>query len=335
MSENDNRSVMLPRVLEALHAHQSFLLTSHEYVDGDGTGSEVALAAGLEAIGKRVRVVNNEPLSPRYAFLDPNGRCATYDSETFPSILAASEVVVVLDNNAWSRLKHLEAPLRAVDRPVICIDHHRWTQPFSDLHLVNVDAASTGEIVFDILRELGVAMTQEIATAIYTTLCTDTGWFKFSNTTRRTFEICAELMPYGIDPEQINAEVNYKDSVDLKRLLARVLDGMQVECGGRFAWAAVSRAMRAGVSVDLQETDSFIDHLRNIDGVLMTAVIKELRSGGVKVSLRSRGAASALAVARALGGGGHHHAAGTTLKTSLERAIDLVRAEVKKQMPEA
>lgn len=326
-----NRETMMPKVLDLLRREHEILITSHEFADGDGIGSEIALGLGLIALGKRVRIINNESVSLRYRFLDKAGLIAAIDSNSFPSILSGTKVVVVVDNNSWPRLKHLEAHVKASDAVKVCIDHHVVYRPFSDHHLFDRNAASTGEIVYDILKALGAPIDREIATAVYTTLCTDTGWFRHSNTTRRTFELAAELVGYGIEPEAIYAEVNYKESRNVKKLLARVLDAIQVEFAGRYAWSQVSRAMRADIELDLADTENYIDHFRDIDGVKIAAIFKETRMGGIKISLRSRPPFSAHQVAKALGGGGHVHASGVTLDTTLEKAIELVRAEVAKQ----
>lgn len=331
-SPRSNKGTMLPRILDTIRAHSSFLVTSHEFADGDGVGSEIALYYGLTALGKRVRVINNEPLNERYRFLDPEGVAQCFEQATFPAQFSGAKAVIVVDNNSWPRLKHLEAHIKASGLPVICLDHHVVVKPFSDLHLYDLDATSSGEVVYEVLKALGAPIGRTAAQAIFTTLCTDSGWFRHSNTTRRTFENCAELMGHGLDPEAIYAEINHRESPELKRLLAKVLEEIRVEHGGVYAYTVVRREHRREPFIDLVETDGFIDHVRTIKGVLLCAVFKEMRSGGVKISLRSREPFASHNVALALGGGGHKHASGVTLKAELEPTIALVSGLVAKEV---
>ena len=325
----DNRAEMLPRVREVLNDARSFLVTGHENVDGDSSGCEVALQRGLESLGKTVRVVNNEELMPRYAFLDPEGRCEVFEKKRFDAILEDTDVVIVVDNNSWPRLAALREPVTASGLPVVCLDHHRFLEPFSDLHLYDVNAAATGEIVYDLLLDAGAEIDPMCAQALHTTLCSDTGWFRYSNTTARTFEIAADLLRRGAVPDRINTEVNYRETPAMRRVLARVWEDTRLEFDGAFAWTWVSQATVRRHGIPMGETEGFIDRVRNMLGVKITAFMREQKSGGVRVSLRSRDECHCLDAARTLGGGGHLHAAGATLDCSLEQAKKIVPAAVR------
>lgn len=325
----DNREKMLPRVLEAMRAASTFLVTGHELVDGDSTGCEVALQRGLETIGKTVHVVNNEPLMARFAFLDPEGRCEVATPARLAEILGEVDAVVVVDNNSWRRLAALREPVASSGVPVICLDHHRFEEPFCDLHLYDVASAATGEIIYDVLLALGAEIDAGCAQALHTSICTDTGWFRYSNTTARTFDVAADLLRRGAVPDRINTEVNYRETPALRRVLSRVWDDTRLEFDGAFAWSWIAQSTVRRHGVGMAETDDFIDRVRNLLGVKVTALMKEMADGSVRVSLRSRDECHCLDAARRLGGGGHLHASGVSLDCGLDRAKKIVPEAVR------
>ncbi len=332
MSEQNNRPQMMGAVVEAIREGQTFLLTGHEFVDGDATGSEIALYHGLHRMGREVRIINNDPLMSRYRFLDPDGLCEVYDSATHDAYINTVDVIVVVDNNSWSRLDRLEEPLKAAGGTKVCIDHHLVSDPFCDLHVYDTGAAATGELIYEVLLALDAKIDRLVADALYTAIATDTGWFRFSNTTDRTFQICSDLTRAGMEPHVINEAVNFNNTPELKALLSVFLRGLSVDAGGVFAFASVTQEMLRDTSVSLIETDEFIEYVRDIRGASMAALLKEQRSGQVKISLRSRGEYSAHAIATELGGGGHRHASGASHPGPLSAAIDRVKELVALQV---
>ncbi|MEE9392439.1 MAG: DHH family phosphoesterase [Planctomycetota bacterium] len=327
MNDNDrqsNRSTMFEEVLTVLNAGQRFVVTGHEMVDGDSTGCELALHYGLKSLGKTVEIVNNETIMDRYQFLDPEGHCGVFDAAAFSRQLEAADAMIVVDNNSWSRLRDLEPAARAFEKPVICIDHHRVSEPFSAWHLYDTAAAATGELVFDLLKALGATIDAAAAEALFVALTADTGWFRYSNTTRRSFDIARELVDCGADPDRVNRETNYQETLELRRLMGRLWNGVQTACNGKVAWGVLSQEMVRAEGVRMKDTDGFIDELRTLKGVGIVALIKELANGEIKLSLRSSPPYSAHAVATQLGGGGHRHASGATLKGPLAEAVERV-----------
>lgn len=331
MSQQNNKPEMMTPVVQAMRDGSSFLLTGHEFVDGDSTGSEIALHKGLTRMGKNVRIINNDPLMNRYRFLDPNGLCEVYDPIKHDAFIESVDVIVVVDNNSWSRLDRLESPLKNSPAVKICVDHHLVAEPFCPLHVYDTGAAATGELIYEVLLLLGATIDRCVAEALYTAIATDTGWFRFSNTTARTFEICRDLTDAGMRPDFINESVNFNNTPELKSLLSVFLKGLNVELEGVFAWATVTQEMIGDTSISLIETDEFIEYVRDIRGAELAALFKEQRSGAVKISLRSRGSYSAHSVATALGGGGHKHASGASHPGPLSAAIEAVRVLAKEQ----
>jgi phosphoesterase RecJ-like protein len=334
MSEQNNRPEMMGRVVQAIQDGQSFLLTGHEFVDGDSTGSEVALYHGLTRMGRDVRIINNDPLMGRYGFLDPDGLCEVYDPAQHDAYIESVDVIIVVDNNSWSRLVRLEDPLKNAAGVKVCIDHHLVSNPFCDLHVYDTGAAATGELIYEVLLALDATIDRPIADALYTAIATDTGWFRFSNTTARTFEICRDLTHAGMEPHVINEAINFNNTPELKALLSVFLRGVAVDLGGALAVGSVTQEMIRGSSVSLIETDEFIEFVRDIRGASVAALFKEQRSGVVKISLRSRGEYSAHVVATAMGGGGHRHASGASHPGPIADAISEVTRLVAQQVDE-
>ena len=319
-----NRETMFESVLEILNEGTRFVVTGHEMVDGDSTGCELALFYGLKSLGKTVDIVNNETIMDRYQFLDPDEHCGVFDAKTFEEQLDRADAMIVVDNNSWARLKNLEPGARAFDKPVICIDHHRVFEPFSNWHLYDTGAAATGEMVFDLLKALGAEIDSRAAEALFVSLTADTGWFRYSNTSRRSFDIARELVDCGADPDRVNRETNYQETLELRRLMGRVWNEVQTTANGKLAWAVLSHEMVQSEGVRMKDTDGFIDELRALKGLGIVALIKELANGEIKVSLRSSPPYSAHAVATQLGGGGHRHASGATMAGPLAEAVERV-----------
>lgn len=322
---------MIPRIVDLIGSGRTFVLAAHENADGDALGAEIALRHALVALGREAHIVNMEPPMRRYRFLGAD-LVEVFDAATAPALLERADAVFVVDNNSWPRLGRLGPLLRGAAAPVVCIDHHIAETPFSPFHLIDTSAAATTEIVLALVDALGVPLTREIATAIYTGLCTDTGWFRYSNTTPRTFRMAARLLEAGVDPELVNAEVHYQDTRPRQRLLARMLERVELE-SAVFAHSFVSLEMMRDLEVTWADTDDFIEFIRGLAGVKIALLLKEHERGVIKASLRSRDAFSANAVARKFGGGGHRHASGLTFRGTLEEARRALAAEVRLQIP--
>lgn len=320
----DNRATMFGRVEDRLRAGSTFVVTGHEMVDGDATGCEIALHHALTRLGKRVHVFNNEPLMERFSFLDPEGVCRIVEPKPLQSCLAAADAVIVVDNNSWQRLRALEEPIRRSGKPVICIDHHRVIEPFSELHLHDVRAAAAAEIVYDLLIALDADLSGRPAEAIYTAITSDTGWFRHSNTTARSFEICADLVARGVDPHRVSRCVNDRETMASRRLMGRIWETADLIEDEEVLVATLPLALAREHGAAPSEADVFIDELRTLRSVKMLVFVREMPDGKVKLSLRSSEPFVAHEIATAFGGGGHRHAAGATLAGPLSRARERV-----------
>lgn len=310
------------KIGQALREHQKFAILSHVRPDGDALGSQLALALSLEKLGKTVRVWNEDGMLEKYSFL-PRAELLTKP----PSAKEDVDVVVALDTAVETRLG---TPRDAIGSAKlwINIDHHPSNPGYGDL--VHIDSASpaTGQILFELITDQKLPLTQEIAENLYVAISTDTGSFQYPNTTARTFEITAELTRAGVDIGRVS-QLLYENYPRRRiELLRELLGTMHFEGDGRVASFSLSLEMAKRLGVLPEDNEGLIDHLRAIHGVIVAVFFEELPDGKVRVSMRSKSKkADVCAICMKFGGGGHTLAAGARVRGAL--------AEVEKKVLEA
>ncbi|NLY88053.1 MAG: bifunctional oligoribonuclease/PAP phosphatase NrnA [Firmicutes bacterium] len=304
-------------ILHLLAKYHRFILGCHLHPDGDAIGSLLALGLALETAGKDVAMVVPGGVPVIYRFLEGT-------EKILPAPSLTPEVIIALDCADRERLL-LPETVFASGAPVINIDHHLSNSMFGDFNHVFPEAAATGEIVHDLLIGGGFALDKRIAEAIYTAVATDTGFFRFSNTSGRVFALAAGLVAtYGISPSRIAEEVYEERSYDSLRLLGEVLSTLRLAEDGKVAWMAMSRQLMVLYPVPLEETENFVNSTISIRGVEVGLFFKEVGPEETKVSWRSKIAVDVSRLAAHFGGGGHARAAGCTIKAPLAQAIDQV-----------
>lgn len=318
---------MWSNVKKFIDAHDAILITSHVNPDGDAIGSEVALAAFLDNLGKTVRVANTSETPQTLRFLDPNQRIEIYPAGTEVD-LKDVDAAVVLDANNWEQVGNVGAAIANSDLPVACIDHHIDPDPnLADVIVTDTTAASVGVLIYELVQSMGGTITSIIAEALYATIITDTGTFRFSNTDARAMRAAAVMVDHGANPNELYRHVFGSKSWAAGRLIGPVMGTLESAADGRLAWITATKEMMAQVGAQYEDTDGFVDLVRTIKGVELVLFFKELPDGHVKVSLRSNGHVDAQRVAKSFGGGGHRMAAGMRLEGPMEHAVDTVVAE--------
>jgi bifunctional oligoribonuclease and PAP phosphatase NrnA len=321
MTESD-----LQAVAECLRANDRFVVVAHENPDGDALGSLLGATLALRSLGKDALMflAGEVPLPAEYGFLSLGDlrREVPDDIE--------SRVVLALDCANASRIGSVPGLLeRAL--LVIDLDHHHDNDRFGDLNLIVADASSTSEIVRDVLRELGVELTPQIAEALYVALVTDTGRFQYTNTTPKSLRLAAELVEAGADVHAIFKHVYETVQFAKLKLLARALDRAQLFEDGRLVVSYLLRGDFADAGAEEPFSEGIIDYLRQVEGTEMVALIREPpREDGPahRVSLRaSRDEVDVSAIARKAGGGGHRQAAGFSSELPVEEIIDFLHRE--------
>lgn len=304
----------------ALLAAQRIVMTTHVNADGDGMGSEVALVHLLRALGKQVAIVNPTPLPLRFLFLMDG--LAAHDSSGAPvPAIKAADLFLVLDIADLGRLGALAELIRQRGIITACIDHHLSPGTLPDgPRLVDPAASATAELVHDLALTMDWEISTDAARALYVGLLTDTGGFRFGNTTPRVLRVAAELLERGLDPERVYEQVYATAPVGRIRLTAAVLDTLVHEPELGLTWVVVPDGLMERFEVSPDDLDGLVEFARSIQGTRLALLFRKLASGKVKVSFRSVGDFDVALFAQQFGGGGHAKASGASLEGSLEDA---------------
>jgi bifunctional oligoribonuclease and PAP phosphatase NrnA len=317
----------LAAVADALREHDRFLLVTHENPDGDALGSILAAKHLLDALGKEsvMYLSGQAPLPAEYRFMPLDELRRELPGDT------AERVLVALDCANESRLGDGQSALEAAPL-VVNVDHHHDNSHFGTVNLVVADASSTGEIVRDLVAELGLELTPDLAEAIYIALVTDTGRFQYANTTPKALRLAAELVEAGADVHRVFQSVYETVQLAKLKLLARALERAQVYEGGGLVVSYLLKTDFADVGASEPYSEGIIDFLRAVEGADMAALIREPPAPGRparRISLRSSSdELDVSAIARASGdGGGHRQAAGFSSELEIPQIVEFLRAQ--------
>jgi phosphoesterase RecJ-like protein len=323
-------------VAAALRDNERFVVTSHEAPDGDALGSLLGMGLALRELGKDVVMFlgGPAPLPGEYRFLELERQGLRRER---PSDFG-ERLLVAVDCASEDRVG-AEAGVVDAARFTVNIDHHHDNPRFGDLNLIVADASSTGEVLADVFRELGVALTPEIAEALYIALVTDTGRFQYANTTPKALRLAADLVEAGADVNRVFQGVYENVQFAKLKLLAKALERAHVLEGGEIVVSHLIRGDFEEVGATEPYSEGIIDVLRSVEGSLVSALIREPpRDGGParKVSLRSSvDEIDVSAIARESGGGGHVAAAGFSSDLSVEEITEFIVREVAAQVGSA
>ena len=313
----------LQAIADALRDHDRFLVVTHESPDGDALGSLLAMTIALRRLGKDtvMYLAGHTSVPAEYAFMHLDSLVRTLPDDV------GDRVLVAVDCAKAERIGDLQAVARAP--LVLDIDHHHDNTRFGDVNLIVADASSTGEVLRDVFRALGVEMTPELAEPLYIALVTDTGRFQYTNTTPKALRLAAELVEAGADVHAVFQQVYESVEFAKLKLLARALDRARVLEGGRIVASHLLRTDFADVGAAEPYSEGIIDYLRAVEGAELAVLIREpLREEGParKVSLRaSVDELDVSAIARVFDGGGHRQAAGFSTDKAVDEIIEIVR----------
>jgi bifunctional oligoribonuclease and PAP phosphatase NrnA len=306
------------RIAEAIRSRQQFVLSSHARPDGDSIGSQLALVYALRDLGKTAIAVNADAAPPPLM--------------QFPGVqeivIAAAvdrgfDAAIIMECGDLAR-----TGVSGLDRSfVINIDHHPGNTGYGAINWFDAGAAACGEMVFDLVRELGAELTPDIATHVYIAILTDTGSFHYSNISPRTFDICRQCVEAGIDPPAIARAIFDSNNLGRLKLFGAVLSDMQIDKSGRIAIVYVDHAMARAAGGTYEDTEGLVNLPLTVKEIEAVVFFKQEKDGEYRVSLRSKGDIDIGAVAKEYGGGGHKNAAGCTVRGNID---DLRRSLVEK-----
>ena len=296
-----------------LLTHDNYTILSHRRPDDDTIGSSAALCLGLRSLGKTAHVLYNEEVSDRFRWL--------HEGLTKPEV-EEGDLIVSTDVASPGMLPKAFAHL--LGKIALRIDHHSAATSFTDCELVDGGSASCAELVWDVLELAGVQMDSRLAEAVYVGVSTDTGCFRFSNTTAHTFSVAAACAMGGARIYDLNQELFETNTLGRLRMQAWIVDHMQMLGGGELALVAIPKAVEEQLGVTEDDMENISGFPRSIEGVCMAATLRENPEGGVKISIRAIPGHDAAAICAKFGGGGHKGAAGASLNMPLEEAARAV-----------
>ncbi|MDD2485638.1 MAG: DHH family phosphoesterase [bacterium] len=306
-------------ILDIIINNRSFLITSHKNPDGDAIGSMLAMAGILKKMGKETYLFLEDGVPPLYRFLPL--------VEEVNTVLAGNfDITLVLDCENAGRISD-RVDLFSHARTLINIDHHPTTGSFGDYRYINPRAAAVGEQVHALARALDVAIDRNMAECIYVSILTDTGSFRYANTTAHTHRLAAGLIEHGLHPADIASRIYERRSLNQLCLQAAIIEDMVVE--DTLAWSVVGQDRLKDLGLSEPDLDGAIDIIRSVDGVRVAVLFSQRFDGKIKASLRSKNDFNVLEAARELGGGGHKAAAGflssEPLSVIVQKTVQLLR----------
>ncbi len=301
----------IKEIADFLRARDNFDILTHNYPDGDCLGSAAALALALQRLGKNARVITTDR-PKKFEYLFRKLKEQEFETGCIVSVDVADEKLLGPENGPVYE-----------GRVELCIDHHRISRVNAPVKYVDPNAAAAGEIIFELLPELGVELDKTLADCLYTAISSDTGCFRYTNTTAKTLRIAADLLEAGCDSEFINKEMFETKSKLRLELERKILDNLIYCADGRCAIIYTTREMTEGLSDD--ETEGIASIPRQIEGVKMGITVRE-KEFDYKISVRTNDGVDACAFCRQFGGGGHAAASGCTLHGSLGEVLDRLKA---------
>lgn len=326
-SKKNHIGESLAALCQALKKKDNFLLASHINPEGDAVGSILAMESLLRRLGKKTLIACEDPFPERLACLPSKRWNRAKDVQPGRPFGA----LVVADCPTLERIG-LVQKLLTPKTEIFNIDHHISNVRFGHYNYIQPSASAAGEVVYDIFKQFKMKLNQEEATALYVSISTDTGSFKYSNTTVKSHQIASELIQTGIDIEKINDALYATYSLEKIQLYSLLLGRVQRSSDGAIAWVGLTRADLKRTGATYEDTEGFIDFLKYIKEVHFSFFMSEMdgaQKGQVKVSFRSKGDYDVAQVAAHFGGGGHKKAAGCTINGALEEATEKILEQIK------
>jgi phosphoesterase RecJ-like protein len=308
------------KAFELMNKYKKFLIVSHKNPDGDSIGSEIALALALLKLDKKIYILNSDPPPERYSKF-PKASLIKTEKKDFKE-----DVTIVVDCAEIGRIGEIKDNID-FSKPIINIDHHIGNTKFGTVNILKPDHSSTAEIIYQLIKN-EIQLDKEIATYLYIGILTDTGAFRYPNTTSHSLRVASELVAYGVIASQVSEFIWFTDPEARIKLLGDVLGTINIY--DKISIMTITNAMLKKHGAKEEDTEEFIDYGLSIKGIETAAIIKERANGMLKVSLRSKNNVPVQELAAKYGGGGHRTASGFTIKRDIESFKDELKKELEK-----
>ena len=300
----------IPRIVDAIRSRRRFVLSSHSRPDGDSLGSQLAMIYALQAMGKEALAINADPAPPPLMAF-PGVR----DIRIASSVEGEFDAAIIMECGDLQR-----TGVSGLQRFfAINIDHHPGNSGYGQINWFDATAAACAEMVYELVRALGVPLTGEIATHVYLAILTDTGSFHYSGISPRTFEICRECLEAGVDPVLVARKVYDSNNMGRLKLFGAVLGAMQIDTTGRIAIVYVDHEMARTAGGTYEDTEGLVNLPLTVKEIEAVIFFKQERGDEYRISLRSKGNIDIGSIAKEFGGGGHRNAAGLTVTGPIEQ----------------
>lgn len=324
---------MLKETANKIRSAKSVLLSTHRQCDGDGLGCELAIYFGLKKMGKDVRILNVDETPKKYEFLEPDTHIQYFNGPHDP--IAPTDLALIFDTNDRRLVEPLYDTLESACQTIIFVDHHpvlkEGPRP-TEGSIVDVKAASTGELAYDLLMELEVPLDRDIAQALYTSIVFDTQLFRYVRNSPRSHEIAAQLLRHETEPSRVHKHLFGNFTANKLRFLAEALKDIEFHHGEKLAVLLLRTSHLTKLGLDIDDSRDVIDMLMNIESVETAALFREDAPGQFKMSLRSKGKYPILDIAENLGGGGHAFASGASVSGDYDSLKETVITKIGKKI---
>ena len=319
----------MKKLSDRIHSAKSIVLSTHRQCDGDGLGAQLALFHALKSAGVDVQIINVDMTPKKYRFLQPDRWIQYFDSDS--KLPAQVDLSLIFDTNDQRLVEPLYTPLKKLSKSVAFIDHHpvlkQGPSP-TEGSWIDVTSASTGEMSYRLIKEMGLPINREVARALYTSITFDTQLYRFVRNSPMSHRIAAEMMEHGIDTEEIHRHLFGNQTVQKMAFLARALGQIEYFADGKLAILRLKDADLFHYNLEPDDSRDVIDMLMNIETLEAAALFREDSLDTYKISFRSKGKIEVLSVAENIGGGGHVHAAGAFVQGNYEELKEKVVHEL-------
>ncbi len=317
-------------IIKVVQKNNIFLITSHTNLDGDGIGSELALHFILKKLKKKSIILNQDKLPKIYHFLPRSNKVHYLEDNCIDT--KGIDVGIVLDCSNAKRIGKTYEIFKNI-KTVINIDHHKSNENFGDLNYVDSSVSSVGEIIYELIRSINIDLLDEdISTCLFTAIITDTGSFRYSNVSSKTFKIASDLTSFGIKPHLIANNIYNRKTYSGLKLLGEALSTLEVDDSNYVSWLTITRKMLNNAKANDEEIEGIIDVATTLDNTEISILFRETKNNKIKISFRSKGNFDVNKFAGKFKGGGHPNAAGCLCSGKMDKIKEEILSELFKEI---
>ncbi|MTI70007.1 MAG: bifunctional oligoribonuclease/PAP phosphatase NrnA [Firmicutes bacterium] len=323
MSNSFNSKVK--RVIEKIKDSKKVALISHIQPDGDSIGSLLGFGLGLKKEYNNIDFIASDKIAKQFKFLPGIDLLSEKNIEDY-------DLIITLDCSDLGRIGEYKEIIEKKDTFIINIDHHVSNTSYGDINIVNPDASSTGEIIYEILNILNMDIDKDIATCLYVSISTDTGSFKYDSTTSRTHIVISDLLDQGVNINDVTVNLYQNRSLQKTKLFILAIETLELLNDNKFAIVKVTQEMLKRTDTTIKDIDGLVEFARDIDTVEVACVLKELKDNEIKIGLRSKEYIDVSEIAVKFNGGGHKKASGCTIEDNIDKAKQMIIDEIQKHL---